>query len=134
MTTAAAREVLAAAERRADALAARDARVLNDLMHPSLQWTTHTGAVLTREQYVVGNTEGALRWRSQRLAEPRVVVVGDTAVLTALVTDDVTRDGRDQTFTLRLTQTWVRSSEGWQCLAGHAATVEARRGGPGGVT
>lgn len=89
-------------------------------MHPSLQWTTFTGDVLTREQYIAGNTEGALRWRSQRLDGARVVVVGDTAVLTALVTDEVERDGHDQTFTLRLTQTWVRAADGWQCLAGHA--------------
>jgi hypothetical protein len=42
----------------------------------------------------------------------------------------VTRDGQAQTFTLRLTQTWVRSPQGWQCLAGHAGP---RRGGPEGV-
>ena len=124
--TSAAGEVLAAARRRADALAARDAQVLTELMHPSLQWTTHTGEVLDREQYVAGNTEGDLRWRAQRLADPRVVVVGDSAVLTAWVTDDVTRDGRDETFTLRLTQTWVRDAQGWRCLAGHAGP---RRGG-----
>jgi hypothetical protein len=134
MTSAAAGEVLAAARRRAEALAARDPEVLTELMHPSLRWTTHTGDVLTREQYVVGNTRGDLRWRSQRLEDAQVVVVGDTAVLTAWVTDDVTRDGRDQTFTLRLTQTWVRDEDGWLCLAGHAGAVGARRGGPGGVT
>lgn len=128
MTTSAAREVLAAAERRAGALADRDAAALTELMHPSLQWTTHRGEVLTREQYVAGNTEGDLRWSSQRLADTRVVVVGDTAVLTALVTDDVTRDGHAQTFTLRLTQTWVRSPQGWQCLAGHAGPGGAVRG------
>ena len=130
MTAAAAQEVLAAAERRAAALVARDADLLLEIMHPSLQWTTFTGEVLTREQYVAGNTRGDLRWRSQYLAEPRVVVVGDTAVLTASVTDTVTRDGRDRTFTLRLTQTWVRDPRGWRCLAGHAG---ARRGGPEGV-
>lgn len=90
------------------------------LMHPSLQWTTFTGDVLSREEYIAGNTGGALRWRSQRLEDTCVVVVGDTAVLTALVTDEVERDGREQAFTLRLTQTWVRTEGAWQCLAGHA--------------
>lgn len=113
-------EVLAAAERRAGALASRDSAVLIELMHPSLQWTTFKGDVLTRDQYIAGNTEGVLRWRSQRLDGARVVVVGDTAVLTALVTDEVERDGPEQIFTLRLTQTWVRSAGDWQCLSGHA--------------
>ena len=45
----------------------------------------------------------------------------EAAVLTAAVTDEVTRDGRDLAFQLRLTQTWVRTAGGWRCLAGHAS-------------
>ena len=89
-------------------------------MHPALQWTTFQGDVLSREQYIAGNTAGGLAWRSQRLEGARVAVVGDTAVVSALVIDEVRRDGRDQTFALRLTQTWVRDDVGWQCLVGHA--------------
>lgn len=113
-------QVLQVAERRARALAARDSEALQALLHPSLQWTTFQGEVLSREQYIAGNTGDALTWRSQQLDRVRVVVVGDTAVLTALVTDEVQRDGRDHMFRLRLTQTWVRVGSGWQCLAGHA--------------
>ena len=120
MTSSDVRAVLDAAERRAAALVAGDRDVLTELMHPSLQWTTFTGEVLSREQYIAGNTEGDLRWRSQRLDDAVVAVAGDTAVLTALVIDQVTRDGQDVAFALRLTQTWVRTQSGWQCLAGHA--------------
>jgi ketosteroid isomerase-like protein len=56
----------------------------------------------------------------RRLEDVAVVVAGDTAVLTAAVTDEVCRDGRDQVFRVRLTQTWVRAPEGWRCIAGHA--------------
>jgi hypothetical protein len=83
--------------------------------------TTFRGDVLGHEDYIVGNTRGSLRWRGQRLADVNVTVVGDTAVLTAAVTDEVTRDGRDLDFQVRLTQTWVRTAAGWQCLAGHAS-------------
>jgi ketosteroid isomerase-like protein len=89
-------------------------------MHPALQWTTFQGEVLSHEQYVAGNTADGLTWRSQRLEDARVAVVGDTAIVSALVIDEVERDGRDQTFALRLTQTWVRADASWQCLAGHA--------------
>jgi hypothetical protein len=34
----------------------------------------------------------------------------------------VRQDGREQVFTLRLTQTWVRTGEGWRRLAGHASS------------
>ncbi|HEY4991430.1 MAG TPA: nuclear transport factor 2 family protein [Nakamurella sp.] len=120
MSTPDAQQVLEAAERRADALAAGDAHALRHLMHPGLQWTTFKGDVLSLDQYIEGNTGGSLTWVSQRLDDPCVVVVGDTAVLTALVTDDVQKEGHDLTFSLRLTQTWVRAGGSWQCLAGHA--------------
>jgi ketosteroid isomerase-like protein len=113
-----------AARRRAAALAARDEAALRRLMHPDLRWTTFRGDVLARDAYIEGNVRGSLVWLAQRLDDVRVVVVGDTAVLTARVTDEVRRDGQDQCFTLRLTQTWVRTPEGWQCLAGHASRIE----------
>jgi len=120
MSTSDVEQVLLVVEQRAIALAAGDPDALRTLMHPSLQWTTYKGDLLSREQYVAGNTGGVLTWKSQGLEGTRVVVVGDTAVLTALVTDEVRRDGQDQSFRLRLTQTWVRAESGWQCLAGHA--------------
>ena len=115
----------AAARRRAAALAAGDEAALRRLMHPGLQWTTFRGEVLGYADYIAGNTRGDLRWRAQRLEDVTVVVAGDTAVLTAAVTDEVTRDGTEQAFRLRLTQTWVRTSEGWRCLAGHASLLVA---------
>jgi len=76
-------EVIAAALRRAAALADADAAALRLLMHPDLQWTTLRGEVLGYADYIAGNTSGDLRWRAQRLADVKVAVVGDTAVLTA---------------------------------------------------
>jgi len=107
--------------RRAEALAAGDEAALRLLMHPGLQWTNFRGEVLGYEDYIDGNTGAGLRWRAQRLEGVAVVVAGDTAVLTAAVTDEVTRDEREQSFRLRLTQTWVRTPTGWRCLAGHAS-------------
>jgi hypothetical protein len=118
MSTSDVEQVLLAAEQRAAALEAGDPEALRALMHPCLQWTTFKGDVLSREQYITGNTGGVLTWRSQRLENARVAVVGETAVLTALVTDEVRKDGQDQSITLPLTQTWVRAESGWQCLAG----------------
>jgi hypothetical protein len=47
----------------------------------------HLGEVLGYEDYIAGNVHGGLRWRAQRLQNIRVVILGDTAVLTALVAD-----------------------------------------------
>jgi hypothetical protein len=113
--------VAAAPRARADALVAGDHRRLAALPHPQLRWTTHTGTVLDRDGYLASNLGGELRWLGQSLDEVDVQVVGDAvAILTAMVTDVVTRDGRPEAFRLRLTQVWVDSAEGWRCLAGHA--------------
>jgi hypothetical protein len=77
--------------------------------------------VLDRESYIIGNTSGFLIWLDQRLEDTEVVVVGDTAVLTAVVIDEVERDGERQVFRLLMTQTWVRREEVWLCVAGHAS-------------
>ena len=120
MTTGDEQQVLQAAEQRAAALVAADPDELRRLLHPGLRWTTFLGDVLSRDQYVAGNTSGKILWRSQRLEQPHVEVVSDTAVLTAVVVDDVSRPGQDGEVRLRLTQTWVREGDQWRCLAGHA--------------
>lgn len=113
--------VMAAARARAAALAAGDRPGLAALLHPQLRWTTHRGAVLDREQYLAANAGGELTWLEQTLHDVDVQVVGDAvAVLTAVVVDVVDRGEGPETFQLRLTQTWVRTDGGWQCLSGHA--------------
>jgi Domain of unknown function (DUF4440) len=114
-------DVLAAAEQRALALARADGDALRRLHHAALRWTTHRGRVLTRDEYIAGNTGGELRWLAQELSDVTVVVEGTTAVLTAVVTDHVQRDGDELTFRMPVTLTWVRSDDGsWSCIAGHA--------------
>ena len=112
--------VIEAARRRAAALAARDRAGLLELHHPDLRWTTHDGAVLDRDAYVGGNTDGDLVWRGQELLEIDVVVAGGCAILSAIVVDQVERGGVAQTFRLRVTQAWVEEDGRLQCLAGHA--------------
>jgi hypothetical protein len=112
--------VLLAAGRRARALVERDGDALRALHHPDLRWTTYRGVVLDRDAYVRGNVEGDLVWRAQRLEDVEVLIAADTAVLVAVVDDEVERAGSRETHRLRLTQTWVRDGGTWRCLAGHA--------------
>lgn len=114
--------VLAAAERRAKALVDHDGDALRELLHPWFRWTTFSGEVMDRDSYIASNTgPGVLHWREQRLESPEVAVVGETAMLTGTVVDEVQRGDTIELFRLRLTQVWVRSADGvWLCLGGHA--------------
>jgi ketosteroid isomerase-like protein len=112
-------EVLAAAVARADALARGDADALRARLHPLFAWTSHRGDTFDRETYVRRNTGSEVRWHGQALEDVRVVVVGDTAVLRCTAVDRVGAQG-PEVFRMPMTQTWVRSGDGWLCLAGHA--------------
>jgi len=115
-------DVLAAARRRAEALSSGDPDELRRWLHEDFVWTSHRGEVFDRAAYLEANTR-RLRWVSQELVDPRVTVVGDTAIVVAAVHDVVERDGEPMNFTMRLTQTWIRSVDGWRCLAGHAGPL-----------
>jgi hypothetical protein len=76
---------------------------------------------LDRSEYIRRNTEGYTTWRSHALSDAQVVVVGDTAVLYAEVTDVVLSDNDEPwTFRMPMTQVWICLHGGWRCLAGHA--------------
>ena len=116
----AAQQVIRAAEARASALAEGDARRLSDLLHEDFRWTAHVGETYSRHEYIRRNTEGHTVWRSQDLSGAEVVIVGETAVLYAEVTDVVVSGAETETFRMPMTQVWVRSAGDWKCLAGHA--------------
>ncbi len=115
--------VLSAVRRRALALAEADLDTLYEVLHPRFRWTSHRGTTVGRDSYIRSNTDGSLVWRSQGLSDITVTVVGDAAVVTCIVTDDVTRAGRDERYMMPMTQTWVCDGGQWMCLAGHAGPL-----------
>ncbi len=117
-------EVLMVAELRAAALASGEPDRLRRLLHPEFRWTTHRGERLDREGYVRVNTR-ELRWVKQRLEDPEVTVIDDTAILLCTAHDTVVRDGVETTLRMPVTQVWVRAHRGWVCLAGHAGPEQS---------
>ena len=115
-------EVLMAAELRASALVAGEPDRLRRLLHQEFRWTSHRGERLDREGYVRFNTR-ELKWVKQRLEDPEVTVVDDTAILLCTAHDTVVRDGIETTLRMPVTQVWVRAHKGWLALAGHAGPV-----------
>lgn len=118
----AAAEVVRAVEARAAALGAGDRAGLAALLHPGFRWVSHRGDEFDRAAYLDANTAdaGATRWHAQRIEHLEVTVIGDAAVAHMTVADDVTTSVGREIFRMPVTQTWVRTPEGWQCLAGHA--------------
>ncbi|SOD72198.1 uncharacterized protein DUF4440 [Jatrophihabitans sp. GAS493] len=117
-------DVVSAARARADALVAGDATALRRLTHERFVWTSHRGDRFNRDEYLAANIGGDLRWHRQELEHPSVQVVADTAVLRCIVRDVVAQEAAappaDEVYRMPVTQTWVRESGKWRCLAGHA--------------
>jgi len=113
-------QVLDAATARAHALADGDPNRLGGLLHAQFRWTSHTGENFDRTSYIQSNTGGATVWRSQVLGEPEVIVVDNVAVLRTIVEDVIEASGGEGLFQMPVTQVWIRTEQGWKCLAGHA--------------
>lgn len=126
-------EVRAAIAARAAALVAGDGAALRRLMHPACLWTTHTGVVLDRDEYIRRNTS-TVTWRGQRVDVERVHAAGATAVATGTATDTVVDDGTEVERRMRITLVWIRESR-WRLIAGHAGQAAGgRRAARPGVT
>ena len=108
------------AEARSAALASGDAVTLMKLLHADFTWTTHTGARLDREEYVRRNTDGTTRWIRQEMDDVRLIMAGDTAILTCTTVDEIEGVNGPETFRMPMTQVWVHQSDLWVLLAGHA--------------
>jgi hypothetical protein len=114
-------DVLSAALQRAEAMAGKDEARLRRLLHPSFAWISHKGDWFNLESYLDSNRRGNNKWHGQELHNPEVRVVNDTAVLRCIVVDTVDiGSGQPETFTMPMTQTWIRQGGQWLCLAGHA--------------
>jgi hypothetical protein len=114
--------VLDAIRRRSGALVTKDIPTLLALHHPAFVYVNASGEVLDREEYLDRYVRpDDVRWISQTVRDVRVAEAGGTIVVTFLV-HDVARAGDDELdATFRTTQTWVRSDDGWRCLAGHTS-------------
>ena len=114
-------DVLSAALQRAKAMAGKNETRLRELLHPSFTWISHKGDWFDLESYLDSNRRGSNTWHGQELRDPEVRVVDETAVLRCIVVDSVDiGSGQPETFTMPMTQTWIRQGDQWLCLAGHA--------------
>ena len=116
--------VLAAAQRRSAALVDKDVAALQELLHPEFVYVNASGLVLDRDQYLDNDVRpDEVQWTSQTIEAPRIVNVGSVAVLTCLVHDVARFRDHHMDETFRSTLTWIRTDEGWQCLAGHTSRL-----------
>ena len=99
----------------------KDFAALDRFMADEYIFTDPDGVVFTKAQNLASFKSEQNAVTSELLSEVAVQDFGNAAVVTGLTKETV--KGRPGSDTYRFTDTWVKRSGSWQCVAGHASRV-----------
>jgi len=105
----------------ADAWVKSDVAFFDRIIADDYTWTAPWGEVWTKAQDLALVKSGKVVITSWVLAEMKVRVYGDAAVVTGRSTIKETYKGEDVSGQYRWTHTWVKRAGRWQCVAGHSS-------------
>jgi len=111
------RSVLAAEDRRYQAMQDADLTTLDELFADELSYAHSSGARDTKSQYVEKVRSGYYVYRRIDHPVERVEVVGDTAIVVGRMTADLEVQGTPKTIDNFALAVWTRASGDWRLLA-----------------
>jgi ketosteroid isomerase-like protein len=111
------RSVLAAEDRRYQAMQDADLTTLDELFADELSYAHSSGARDTKSQYVEKVRSGYYVYRRIDHPVERVEVVGDTAIVVGRMTADLEVQGTPKTIDNLALAVWTRASGDWRLLA-----------------
>jgi ketosteroid isomerase-like protein len=107
----------------ADAWVKRDVAFFDRIIADDYTWTSPWGDVWTKAQDLALVKSGETVIKSWVLADMKVRVYGDTAVVTGRNTIKETYKGEDVSGQNRWTHTWVKRAGRWHCVAAHSSEI-----------
>ena len=109
------------------AFATHDTSTVDRTLLPEFVLITSSGMVRTKPQILkeVGMPE--LAFTTNESTEVTVRVVGETAVLTGLLHQVYTYEGKEHDYRVWYTDTWVRVDGTWKQLSGHASRYPEKK-------
>ena len=113
--------VLAAEDRRYEALLGPDLPALEQLFHDRLSYAHSSGVRDTKDEYLAKIGNGYYDYARIDHPVERVDVLGDTAIVVGRMTADLTVQGTAKTLDNLALAVWTRTSGEWQ-LIGYAST------------
>jgi hypothetical protein len=118
--------VLAAEQRRCEAMLANDSDALAALLDPRLHFSHATGAVDGKDALLAKLAAGRIRYVGIAWSEERVTVLAaDAAMLTGRMTTDVRVEGMDKRLNNRVITVWSRDGDGWRLVAFQSTPLAA---------
>jgi ketosteroid isomerase-like protein len=107
----------------ADAWVKSDVAFFERIEADDYTYTACEGSVWTKAQDLALLKSGQDVITSWVLADMKVRVYGDAAVITGRATVKETYKGKDVSRQERWTDTWVKRAGRWQCVAGHSSEI-----------
>jgi len=118
-------EVLAAEDRRYQALIGPDLPALEKLFHERLSYAHSSGVRDTKAEYLAKIESGYYDYARIDHPVERVDLVGDTAVVVGRMTADLTVQGTPKTLDVLALAVWTKTTGDWQLIA-YASTPVPR--------
>jgi hypothetical protein len=110
-------QVLAAEDRRYEALIGPDLPALERLFHERLSYAHSSGVRDTKAEYLAKIESGYYDYSRLNHPVERVDVVGDTAVVVGRMDADLLVEGTPKTLDVLALAVWTRETGEWQLLA-----------------
>jgi len=107
-----------------DTLIKGDPSASERYMADSFIFTAPDGTVSTKAQGIADMKSGALKIESSKIEDMKVLVYGDTAVVTYKTTDKGTYKGRDLSGQYRWTDVFVKQNGKWQLISGQGTPIQ----------
>jgi ketosteroid isomerase-like protein len=130
-TAGADQELIALENEWGQAWARHDVAFFDRIEADDYTWTSPSGEVWTKAKdlaFVKSLKPGTGGIISQAIAEMKVRVYGDAAIVMGRDIIRETRDGKEISRQERWTDTWVKLDGRWQCVAGHSSEIAREEG------
>ena len=113
------RAIVAAYKEWDTAVVKADLGALERILAPEHVFTDSDGSTADKAGMLADYKSGVTKVFSCATSDLKVMVFGDTAVVTGIWSAKMTSKGRDDSGAHRFTDTWVKRNGRWQCVADH---------------
>jgi ketosteroid isomerase-like protein len=103
--------------------AKNDTAALDRILAPEYVSTNSDGRLATRAEVLARLKSGELKFTAFTQDDYKVLVIGDTAIVTGRSTIKAIRDGKDLSGQERWTDVFVRRNGRWQAVATHSSRI-----------
>jgi ketosteroid isomerase-like protein len=110
-------------EDRNQAVLKADAAALDRMTSDDYTLVTSQGKLMTKAQALDGFKSGSIKFESRELSDLNVRVYGNTAVITGVVTQKSSEDGKDTSGKSRFIRVYVKQNGRWVSVANQATSI-----------